>query len=425
MLDIQKLRDTPDLVKAGLTRRNFKDSETRVSEILALDEQRRKLLSEVENLRNEVNSLSKSIGNLMKEGKKAEAEDAKQASGPLKEKIKSVEIALAELEAAQEAAMLVLPNIPHVSVPEGRTPEDNVSVYQNDVKATHDFPLKPHWDLATTHGIIDWELGAKISGAGFPVYRGKGAILQRALISFFLDQAREQGYMEVQPPYLINAESGYGTGQLPDKEGQMYEATKDGLYLIPTAEVPVTNLYRNVILDESELPIRNCAYSACFRREAGSYGKDVKGLNRLHQFDKVEVVVITRPEDSYDMLEEMVRYAGGLIDKLGLPYRRLLLCGGDMGFTSAKTYDLEVFSVGQDRWLEVSSVSNFETFQSTRLKLRYRDAQKKNKPLHTLNGSALALPRILASLLEFYQQPDGSILVPEVLRPYTRFDQIG
>lgn len=425
MLEIQKVRENPEIVVKGLEKRHFRDAAARVEEILSLDEQRRKAIAAVEGLRNENNVLAKSIGELMKSGKKDEAESARARSIELKEQTKELETQLADLEARQDAIMVTLPNLPHSSTPEGRTPEDNVVAHQNDVVIQFDFTPKPHWELALAHGIIDWELGAKITGAGFPVYRGKGAQLQRALISFFLDRARDAGYLEIQPPYLINADSGYGTGQLPDKDGQMYEATRDGLYLIPTAEVPITNLYRNVILDEAELPIRNCGYSACFRREAGSYGKDVKGLNRLHQFDKVEVVELVKPEDSYETLERMVRYSESLIEALGLPYRRLALCAGDLGFTSAKTYDLEVFSAGQDRWLEVSSVSNFETFQTNRLKVRYRDAQKRTRPLHSLNGSALALPRIVAALLECYQQADGSILVPEVLRPYTRFDRIG
>ncbi|MEL6190484.1 MAG: serine--tRNA ligase, partial [Bacteroidota bacterium] len=321
--------------------------------------------------------------------------------------------------------LVTLPNVPHESVPVGKDASDNVEVFKNDVQVSFYFKALPHWDLATNHKLIDWGLGAKITGSGFPVYIGKGARLQRALISFFLDQAVEAGYTEIQPPLMVNEDSAFATGQLPDKEGQMYHATADNFYLIPTAEVPITNIYRDVILAENEFPVKNCGYTPCFRREAGSYGKDVKGLNRLHQFDKVELVQIAHPDKSYEVLEEMTNHVAGLLEALKLPYRKLILCTGDATFTSAKTYDMEVFSAGQERWLEVSSISNFETYQTNRLKLRFRNADKKTQLAHSLNGSALALPRILAAILENNQQADGIIAVPEVLRPYTQFDQIG
>jgi seryl-tRNA synthetase len=378
----------------------------------------------MQQLQAESKKVAKSIGALMKEGKKEEAEAAKKSATEFKEQIKKIEEETRDLDQEQTEILLSLPNIPHQSVPVGRTETDNLEVSRHgDFVEAPEWAL-PHWELAKELDIIDWELGAKITGAGFPVYIGKGARLQRALISWFLDRALEAGYLEYQPPLLVNEDSGYGTGQLPDKDGQMYTIEQDGLYLIPTAEVPITNLWRGDILKEAELPLKACGYTPCFRREAGSYGAHVKGLNRLHQFDKVEIVQIAHPENSYDILEEMGKHAESLLTDLGLPYRKLLLCTGDMSFTSAKTYDYEVFSAGQGRWLEVSSVSNFETYQANRLKLRYRDENKKTQLVHTLNGSALALPRIMAALLENNQQADGSIVVPEILRPYTGFDRI-
>lgn len=424
MLEIQHIRNRTEEIVTALKRKGIADAKAEIDAILAKDEQRRKIIVELENLRKEANQAARSIGQLMKAGKREEAETAKAVASGAKGRLKELEEAQRKVETETEAALLGLPNTPHPSVPLGKTPEDNDVVYQNDVKISFDFTALPHWELALKHNLINWELGAKITGAGFPVYIGKGARLQRALISWFLDRAQEAGYMEYQPPLMINAESGYGTGQLPDKDGQMYHVERDGLYLIPTAEVPITNLYRDVIVAEGDLPVKACGYTPCFRREAGSYGAHVKGLNRLHQFDKVEIVQITLPEKSYETLEEMSQHAASLLNDLGLPYRKLLLCTGDMSFTSAKTFDFEVLSAGQDRWLEVSSVSNFETYQSNRLKLRYRDENKKTQLAHTLNGSALALPRIMAAILENNQQADGSILIPEVLRSYTGFDQI-
>ena len=359
----------------------------------------------------------------MKEGKKEDAEETKKEVAALKESQKLVADRLAAAELEIRNILLTIPNIPCAMVPEGKTAADNVVEKTGGPMPDLGSDALPHWDLAKKYGIIDFDLGVKITGAGFPVYVGKGARLQRALIQFFLDEAGKAGYLEIQPPYVVNEASGYGTGQLPDKEGQMYYINEDNLYLIPTAEVPVTNMYRDVILAENELPKKNCAYSACFRREAGSYGKDVRGLNRLHQFDKVEIVRIEKPEDSYAALEEMKNHVQSLLEKLGLPWHRLRLCGGDMSFTSSITFDFEVFSAAQKRWLEVSSVSNFETYQANRLKCRYRGADKKTHLCHTLNGSALALPRIMAALLENNQTPQG-ITVPECLRKYTGFDII-
>ncbi|TAE61337.1 MAG: serine--tRNA ligase [Bacteroidetes bacterium] len=425
MLEIQRIRTQAEEVVVALTRKRAGHAREAVAQILELDEKRRKILTELEKLRSEMNLAAKSIGQLMQSGKKEEAELAKSASTQAKEQIKSLEEELAAVEPAIQDQLVSLPNVPHTSVPDGREASDNLTVYQNDIQVTFDFPAIPHWELARKHDIIDWELGVKITGAGFPVYKGKGAQLQRALIGFFLDRAGEAGYSEVQPPLVVNAASGFGTGQLPDKEGQMYFINEDNFYLIPTAEVPITNIYRDEILAEDALPVKNCGYTPCFRREAGSYGKDVKGLNRLHQFDKVELVQIVHPEQSYEVLEQMVAHVESLLTALELPFRRLLLCTGDMSFASAKTYDLEVWSAAQGRWLEVSSVSNFETFQSNRLKLRYRDKEKKTQLAHTLNGSALALPRIVASLLENHQQADGSVRIPAALVPYTRFERIG
>ena len=425
MLEIQKIRQDAQPFIDGLKNRNIKDAAEKIEQLLTLDQNRRDSITELEQLRNTMNQSSKSIGKLMKEGKKEEAEAVKSELASSKERIKDLEQEVQTIESSTYDLLTTLPNIPHPSVPLGKDASDNAVISQNDIQVTFNFTPKPHWDLALEHDIIDWKLGVKLTGSGFPVYKGKGAILQRALINFFLTKAREAGYTEIMPPLMINEASGFGTGQLPDKEGQMYEVQLDGFYLIPTAEVPITNLYREDILNQEDLPIKNCGYTPCFRREAGSYGKDVKGLNRLHQFDKVELVQVTLPEHSYDTLEKMTSYVESLLTALELPCRRLLLCTGDATFTSAKTYDLEVWSAGQEMWLEVSSVSNFETFQANRLKLRYRDENNKTQLLHTLNGSALALPRIVAALLENNQQADGSILIPEVLRPYTGFDRIG
>lgn len=426
MIDIQRIKTQTEAVIKGIKDKGFQEAENTIQTIISLDDKRRAILVELESLRAEGNQTAKLVGALMKEGKKEEADAAKQKTLDQKDQIKSLETELEEVLAATYSQMVLLPNVPDVSVPLGKMPEDNVTVYQNDLTVSFDFAAIPHWELAVKHDIIDWELGVKITGAGFPVYKGKGAILQRALIQFFLNEAGKAGYTEIQPPIMINAESGFGTGQLPDKDGQMYFANEDGFYMIPTAEVPITNMYRDVIVEEKNLPIKNCGYTPCFRREAGSYGKDVRGLNRLHQFDKVEIVQIVHPDNSYTILEEMCNHVTGLLDMLALPYRKLLLCTGDMSFTSAKTYDLEVYSAAQGRWLEVSSVSNFETFQANRLKCRFRGTEdKKTQLVHTLNGSALALPRIVASILENYQQADGSILIPTVLQPYTGFDRIG
>ncbi len=399
------------------------DGKEAVDTIIALDDRRRKAQLSNDNKAAELNRLAASIGALMKQGNKEEADKAKQAVAALKEEQKAIADELASAESEIRQILLTIPNLPCAMVPEGKTAADNVVEKTGGPMPDLPDDALPHWDLAKKYNLIDFDLGVKITGAGFPVYVGKGARLQRALIQFFLDQAGEAGYVEIQPPYVVNEASGYGTGQLPDKEGQMYYVGEDNLYLIPTAEVPVTNLYRDVILSDSDLPVKNCAYSACFRREAGSYGKDVRGLNRLHQFDKVEIVRIEKPENSYAALEQMKDHVQGLLDKLQLPWHILRLCGGDMSFTSAITFDFEVFSAAQKRWLEVSSVSNFETYQANRLKCRYRGEDKKTRLCHTLNGSALALPRTMAALLENNQTPEG-IVVPEVLRRYTGFDII-
>ena len=388
-----------------------------------LDARRKRTQTELEAGLSELNQLSRSIGQLMQAGKKEEAAQAKERTAEIKESNKTLEASLKSVEDCLQDLLVQLPNMPHESVPAGKHAEDNVVERMGGVVPTLYEGAVPHWDLAKKYDLIDFELGVKITGAGFPVYKGKGARLQRALINFFLDNAREAGYLEVQPPYVVNAASGYGTGQLPDKEDQMYHATLDDFYLIPTAEVPVTNIYRDVILNEKELPVMNTAYSACFRREAGSYGKDVRGLNRLHQFDKVEIVRIDHPDHSYESLKEMVDYVQSLVDKLELPWRILRLCGGDMSFTSALTFDFEVYSTAQQRWLEVSSVSNFESYQANRLKCRFKAEGEKPQLCHTLNGSALALPRIVAALLENNQTPEG-IRIPKALVPYTGFDLI-
>ena len=422
MLELALIRSNPDLVKAGLKKKHFKDMWL-VDELQAVDEKRRKVQQSLEEIRNKENQLAKEIGDLFKQGKREDAEQKKAQALGLKEESARLTGELAELESSQTDILVQLPNLPHASVPEGKTPEENEVVKQVGEIPTLDDTALAHWDLAKKYDLFDLELGVKITGAGFPVYKGKGAKLQRALISFFLDNAIDAGYFEVAPPHMVNEDSARGTGQLPDKEGQMYHATEDNFYLIPTAEVPVTNIYRDEIIDERDLPKKNVAYTPCFRREAGSYGKDVRGLNRLHQFDKVEIVQIQHPDKSYETLETMVKHVEGLLVKLELPYRILRLCGGDMSFTSALTYDFEVYSAAQKRWLEVSSVSNFETFQTNRLKARYRDENKKIKLAHSLNGSALALPRIVASLLENHQTADG-IRIPAALAAYTGFDKI-
>ncbi|MDY0279579.1 MAG: serine--tRNA ligase [Salinivirgaceae bacterium] len=421
MLTVKYIKENYDLVIQGLEKKRFK-SINLIKEVIDVDNYRKTSQKNLDDAQAELNNISKVIGELFREGKKDDADRAKRKTGDLKEEIKLLGEKLKESEVALEKLLVQIPNIPHVSVPAGGGADDNEIIRSGgEIVKSIDGAL-PHWELTKKYDIIDFELGVKITGAGFPVYKGKGARLQRALINFFLDEAGKQGFMEVQPPIVVNEESGFGTGQLPDKEGQMYHMEVDNLYLIPTAEVPVTNIYRDVIVEEKELPIKNCAYTPCFRREAGSYGKDVRGLNRLHQFDKVEIVCIALPEKSYEILETMVKYVESLIQKLELPYRILRLCGGDLSFTSALTFDFEVWSSAQERWLEVSSVSNFESFQANRLKLRYRDLETKKTVLaHTLNGSALALPRIVAAMLENNQTPDG-IKIPKVLVPYIGFD---
>lgn len=422
MLTLKTINDNPEEVILKLAKKHF-DAKELVYKVLDEDKRRKETQSELDGLLSEVNSKSKSIGALMKEGKKEEAESQRLFVQEVKARIQMLEGTLKDSERELQEMLVLMPNLPADIVPEGRAAEDNIEVKTGGEVPGLSEDALPHWDLAKKYDLIDFELGVKISGAGFPVYKGKGARLQRALINFFLDKARDAGYLEVQPPYVVNAASGYGTGQLPDKEGQMYHATADDLYLIPTAEVPVTNIYRDTILEEKELPIKNTAYSACFRREAGSYGKDVRGLNRLHQFDKVEIVRIDTPEHSYESLKEMIAHVESLVTELDLPWRILRLCGGDMSFTSALTYDFEVYSAAQKRWLEVSSVSNFESYQANRLKCRYRTSDKKTQLVHTLNGSALALPRIVAALLENNQKPDG-IHIPKALVPYTGFEII-
>lgn len=422
MLQIAYIRENQEQVEKALAKRNL-DAADMIQKVIDLDEQRRATQVELDNILAESNKLSKEIGDLMRNGEKSKAEILKEKTAKLKDKTADLKERLNIFTEELTNQLYQIPNTPAAIVPEGKTPEDNVTVFeQGEIPVLAEGSL-PHWELAKKYDIIDFELGAKITGAGFPVYKGKGAKLQRALISYFLDKNTEAGYSEVQVPHLINEASGYGTGQLPDKEGQMYHAVADDLYLIPTAEVPVTNLYRDVILNESELPICNTAYTPCFRREAGSYGAHVRGLNRLHQFDKVEIVRIEHPEKSYEALDGMVEHVKNILNELKLPYRILRLCGGDMGFTSALTYDFEVFSTAQDRWLEISSVSNFETFQANRLKLRFKGKDGKTQLAHTLNGSSLALPRVLAGILENYQTPEG-IAIPDVLKPYCGFDII-
>lgn len=421
MLTLKLIRDNKDFVINRLKIKNF-DATELVEKIIACDDRRKECQFAKDNILKDLNNIAKQVGQLFAQGKKEEAEQAKSKTAELKEQVKELEAKQAEAEKELNGYMVLLPNTPHESVPLGKGEDDNVVEKMGGTIPELKFK-KPHWEIIKDLNIINFDLGTKITGAGFPVYLGKGAKLQRALITFFLDEAEKAGYAEVLPPLMVNEDSGYGTGQLPDKEGQMYHATVDNYYLIPTAEVPVTNLYRDVILNEKDFPIKNVAYSACFRREAGSWGANVRGLNRLHEFDKVEIVQIRKPEDSYQALEEMKAHVEGLLIKLGLPYRVLRLCGGDISFTSSLTFDFEVFSAAQEKWLEVSSVSNFEDFQANRLKLRYRTADKKTQLCHTLNGSALALPRIMAAIIENYQTEDG-IIVPEVLRKYTGFDKI-
>jgi seryl-tRNA synthetase len=422
MLQIAFIRENQEKVITALAKRNM-DATAVVREVVKLDETRRATQVELDGILSESNKLSKDIGELMKKGEKSKAAILKEKTVLLKEKSKTLAETADALAAALSEKLYTLPNLPADSVPEGKTPEDNLNVFeQGAIPVLHE-GAQPHWELVKKYDIIDFELGNKITGAGFPVYKGKGAKLQRALINYFLDKNTAAGYNEVQVPHLVNEASAYGTGQLPDKEGQMYHDKTDDLYLIPTAEVPVTNLFRDVIFNENELPILTTAYTPCFRREAGSYGAHVRGLNRLHQFDKVEIVRVEHPDKSYEALEGMVEHIKSILQELKLPYRILRLCGGDMGFASALTYDFEVYSTAQERWLEISSVSNFETFQTNRLKLRFKDKDGKNQLAHTLNGSSLALPRVLAGILENYQTPEG-IVIPEVLRSYCGFDII-
>ncbi len=422
MLQVSYIRDNRELVLERLAVKNFKQLDL-VDDIIQLDDKRRSTQAKLDNTSAEANAAAKQIGELMRTGKKDEAEGIKAKTGVWKEEIKQYNEQLTGVEAELFEKLVLLPNLPHSSVPKGLTPEDNEVVLENGNKPQLNEGALPHWELAAKYKLIDFELGVKITGAGFPVYTGKGAKLQRALINFFIDEAEKAGYAEVGVPLMVNEASGFGTSQLPDKEGQMYFVTEDEFYLIPTAEVPITNLYRDVILKGEELPVKNCGHTPCFRREAGSYGAHVRGLNRLHQFDKVEIVQVAHPDKSYDILEEMSAHVQSLLQKLGLPYRVLRLCGGDMGFGSALTYDMETWSAAQQRWLEVSSVSNFETYQSNRLKLRFRNAEGKTQLAHTLNGSALALPRIVATLLENNQTEKG-IKIPEALVPYTKFEWI-
>lgn len=422
MLTLKVITENPEEVVRKLAKKHF-EAKDLIAKILELDKVRRSSQAQLDTTLAEINSLSKSVGSLMKEGKKAEAEDVKAKVASLKDTTKSLQESMDKSQEEINSILYTIPNMPYDDVPEGKTAEDNVVEKMGNEIPDLGKDALPHWELAKKYDLIDFELGVKISGAGFPVYKGYGARLQRALINFFLDEARNAGYLEIMPPTVVNQASGYGTGQLPDKEGQMYHCEVDDLYLIPTAEVPVTNIYRDVILDEKDLPIKNCAYTQCFRREAGSYGKDVRGLNRLHEFSKIEIVRIDTPEHSKESHKEMLAHVEGLLKKLELPYRILHLCGGDMSFTAATCYDFEVFSAAQKRWLEVSSVSNFDTYQANRLKCRYKGADKKTQLCHTLNGSALALPRIVAALLENNQTPEG-IKIPKALVPYMGCDMI-
>lgn len=423
MLTIKQILDDKETVIKGLEKKHFKGAREAIDNVLAIDNKRKEAQTELDALKAQINSLSKSIGSLMKEGNKEAAESAKQQVAEIKTKTKDLEEAMKQAEDEKTALLCTIPNIPYDIVPEGSCAEDNLVVKTGGHDTVLPENALPHWELAKKYNLIDFDLGVKITGAGFPVYIGQGARLQRALINFFLDEARKAGYVEIMPPTVVNQASGYGTGQLPDKEGQMYHCEMDDLYLIPTAEVPVTNIYRDVILSEDQLPIKNCAYTQCFRREAGSYGKDVRGLNRLHEFSKIEIVRIDKPEHSEESHQEMLAHVEGLLQKLELPYRILRLCGGDMSFTAAICYDFEVYSEAQKRWLEVSSVSNFDTYQANRLQCRYRGADKKIQLCHTLNGSALALPRIVAALLEDFQTPEG-IRIPKALQPYMGCDMI-
>lgn len=424
MLTIKQITEDTDKVIRGLEKKHFANAKETIAQVLELNEKRRNAQNQLDKNLAEVNSTSKVIGALMKEGKKEEAEAAKARVAEIKEASKSLQTAMDQAAEDMQNLLYTIPNVPYEEVPEGATAEDNVVEKMGGMETELPKNALPHWELAKKYDLIDFDLGVKITGAGFPVYKGKGARLQRALINFFLDEARAAGYEEIMPPTVVNAASGYGTGQLPDKEGQMYHCNLDDLYLIPTAEVPVTNIYRDVILDEKQLPIKNCAYTQCFRREAGSYGKDVRGLNRLHEFSKIELVRIDKPEHSKQSHQEMLDHVEGLLKKLELPYRILHLCGGDMSFTAAICFDFEVYSEAQKRWLEVSSVSNFDTYQANRLKCRYRkESDKKTELCHTLNGSALALPRIVAALLENNQTPEG-IRIPKALVPYCGFDMI-
>lgn len=422
MLQLNFIRENKETTLAGLRKKHFANAEAVVDQVLTLDQQRRDTQRELDDVLSQSNAKAGQIGALMKAGDKVAAEAAKAETANLKTRSKDLADTLRQIEADLQAVMVTIPNLPHSSVPEGRSAEDNVVVLEHGERPTLHDAAQPHWELIKKYDIIDFELGVKIAGAGFPVYKGKGARIQRAMINFFLDEAMKAGYIEVQPPIVVNEDSGFATGQLPDKEGQMYYVTEEKLYLIPTAEVPITNIYRDVILPEHQLPVKNVGYTPCFRREAGSWGAHVRGLNRLHQFDKVEIVRIEKAENSYVALEEMSLHVQSLLQKLELPYRVLRLCGGDMGFTSALTYDMEVWSAAQQRWLEVSSVSNFETYQANRLKLRSK-IDGKMQLMHTLNGSALALPRILASILENNQTPEG-IKIPTVLVPYCGFEVI-
>ena len=423
MLQLQYIKEHTEEIIERLKIKNVENVEERIAEILALDERRRSLQQRADTVKAEQNAAAKEIGMLFKQGRREEADAIKAKTAGLKAQEKELTEQQSATEAELNAKLIALPNAPHITVPRGKSEADNVVVAEWGEKPTLSEGALPHWDLCAKYDIVDFELGNKITGAGFPVYKGKGARLQRALIDFFLDEATKAGYVEIMPPLMVNEASGLGTGQLPDKEGQMYAIPLDGFYMIPTAEVPITNIYRNVIVQPERLPIRHVGYSECFRREAGSYGKDVRGLNRLHEFSKVEIVVVEHPDRSYDTLEDMKHHVGGLLEKLGLPYHVLKLCGGDISFTSAMTFDFEVWSAAQEKWLEVSSVSNFETFQANRMKLRFKDADGKMKLAHTLNGSALALPRIVAALLENNQTSDG-IVMPECLHRYLGFEKI-
>lgn len=423
MIQLQYIKEHRDECIERLKIKNVADVEQRIDEIIALDEKRRAIQKESDAVKAEQNAIAKEIGMLFKQGKRDEAEAKKARTADLKADEKRMADEMAAVEQELNAKLISLPNTPHLSVPKGKSADDNLEVGRFGTMPDLPADAMPHWDLCAKYDLVDFELGNKVTGAGFPFYKGKGARLQRALINFFLNEAANAGYVEIQPPLMVNEASGLGTGQLPDKEGQMYAIPLDGFYMIPTAEVPITNIYRGEIVSADQFPIKHVGYSECFRREAGSYGKDVRGLNRLHEFSKVEIVVIEHPDRSYERLEEMKHHVGGLLDKLGLPYRILKLCGGDISFTSAMTFDFEVWSAAQKRWLEVSSVSNFEAFQANRMKLRFKDSDGKMRLCHTLNGSALALPRIVAALLENNQTPDG-IIMPECLRPYLGFDRI-